>query len=62
MKKYKKYYMVTIGDNVTVRELKSDLPFSIKEGKIYVLNNNPNATVKHITYKEVQRLQKIKLL
>ena len=54
--------MVTIGDNVTVRELKSDLPFSIKEGKIYVLNNNPNATVKHITYKEVQRLQKIKLL
>ena len=51
--------MVTIGDNITVRELKSDLPFSIEEGKIHVLNNNSNAVVKHITYKEVQRLQKL---
>jgi hypothetical protein len=59
-KVYKKYYKVTIGDNVTVRELKSDLPFSVEEGKGNIKYNHPKAIeIKHISYKEVKRLQQL---
>jgi hypothetical protein len=57
-KVYKKYYKVTIGDNISVRKLKSDLPFSVDEGKGLIKYNSPKAAeIKHISYKEVKRLQ-----
>lgn len=61
MKVYKKYYQVTNNDKVTIRELTSDLPFSVEEGKVWILNKHPKAKIKHISYKEVQQIEKLRL-
>jgi len=39
---YKKYYIVTINEKITVRELKSDLPFSKEEGQISLKDRHPD--------------------
>lgn len=54
---YKKYYMVVIDNKTTVRELKSSLPFSIKEGKDNIKSNHPEATkITHLSHKKVELL------
>jgi hypothetical protein len=59
VKTYKKYYKVIFPDKVEIRELKSDLPFSIEEGKGHIKYNSPNATnIKQISLKEVERIKK----
>lgn len=56
-KKYKKYYLVTIKDIMTIRELASDLPFAVIEGKMILKQRHPDASqIKHISSKEVQKL------
>lgn len=60
MKTYKKYYQVVIGDKATIRELSSDLPFSVEEGKIMIRDKHPNLTsIKHVSKKEVQKLMQL---
>lgn len=58
MKTYKKYYKVIFENKTEIRELKSDLPFSIEEGKGYIRNNSPKATkIIYVSHKEVERLK-----
>jgi hypothetical protein len=58
-KVYKKYYQVLFENRVEVRELKSNLPFSVEEGLGSIKNNSPKALkVKHISAKAVEKLKK----
>lgn len=59
MRIYKKYYKVVFEDKTEIRELKSDLPFTIEVGKGYIRNNSPKAKkITHVSSKEVERLKR----
>jgi len=56
---YKKYYIVTINEKITVRELKSDLPFSKEEGQISLKDRHPDISyIQWIPKTEAKKLQK----